>query len=500
VHGEARVAHAVAPGLRTLGFMLPNSALHHLMLRRMERPVVLTSGNRSDEPQCIDDADARQRLGGIATWFLDHDRPIARRVDDSVARVVDGVPRVLRRARGYAPAPLVLPAGFAAAPPVLALGGELKNTFCLLQHGQAVLSHHIGDLENAPTQADDLKALTDYRRLFEHAPRVVAVDRHPEYLSAKHGRELARAGGMDLVEVQHHHAHIASCMAENGVALDAGPVIGVALDGLGYGDGGAIWGGEFLRADYRGYQRLGCFKPVAMPGGEQAIHEPWRNAYAHLMAEMGWQRFSMNYAELELFGFLHGKPRELLDRMIAGGVNSPLASSAGRLFDAAAAAVGVCRERALYEGQAAIEFEALCDERALRDEPDELAYPFTIPRLKDSGLPYIEPLAAWQALLGDLILKTPPGVISARFHKGLALAIAKMVDKVSRVDREDDPLRTVCLSGGVFQNRILLEQVTARLRASGFRVLTHAQVPANDGGLSLGQAAIAAARSLPVQE
>ena len=496
------VAAGVAPGLTTLGAMLPNTPLHHLVLRRMGRPIVLTSGNLSDEPQCIGNDEAKERLGGIADWFLFHDRDIARRVDDSVERVVGGVPRVLRRGRGRAPESLRLAEGFAAAPPLLALGGELKNTFCLLHQGQAIVSHHMGDLENAATFADYRASIDTYQALFEQGPEALAVDLHPEYLSGKLGREIAEDASLPLVGVQHHHAHIAACLAENGIALDAPPVLGVALDGLGFGlnsqGSGELWGGEFMAADYRSFSRLGTFKPVPMPGGEQAMHEPWRNTYAHLVAEMGWPRFAMNYAELDLHRFLAAKPRALLDRMIAARINSPLASSCGRLFDAAAAAAGVCRERALYEGQAAAEFEAQVDRRSLMDEDDELAYPFAIPRLKPGGLPYIEPLAVWEALLGDLILATPVPVIAARFHKGLAIAIVRMVDKLCRrrADEGGVPFSTVALSGGVFHNRVLLEQVLARLEPLGLLVLSHRRVSPGDGGLSLGQAAVAAARIL----
>ncbi|MEO6624673.1 MAG: carbamoyltransferase HypF, partial [Burkholderiaceae bacterium] len=475
------VAASVAPGLRTLGFMLPPSVLHHLLLRRMNRPIVLTSGNLADEPQAINNQEAKQRLGAIADYFLLHDRDITRRVDDSVLRLGRGGQRVLRRARGLAPAPIVMPMGFDRAPPVLALGGELKNTFCLLQQGQAIVSHHIGDLDNLPTLADYRSAIDDYLKLFRHAPRIIAIDQHPEYRSSKHGLVLADSEGVEaptLCAVQHHHAHIAACLAENGVALDAKPVLGVALDGLGYGEGGELWGGEFLLADYARCQRLATFKPVALLGGEQASREPWRNTYAHLMAEMGWPRFLSNYEALALCQRLASKPRAVLDSMLLTRTNSPLASSCGRLFDAVAAAAGVCFERAAYEGQAAIEFETLADAATLNDEDDELAYPFGIPRLKASNLPYIEPLAMWQALLGDLILHTPVGVVSARFHKGLAIAITRMVDKLAQHESPDEPLRTVALSGGVFQNRVLLEQVVTRLQAQGFEVLTHRMFPA----------------------
>lgn len=495
-NGEERVAPDVAPGLRTLGFMLPSTPLHHLMLRRMRRPIVLTSGNLSDEPQCIDNDDGRERLGGIAEYFLMHDRIVVRRVDDSVARIAGGVTRVLRRARGYAPAPMPLPPGFERAPRVLAMGAALKNTFCLAGDGRAIVSQHMGDLEDARTGADYRRAVADYERLFEHGASLVAVDRHPDYPSTKLGRAIAGARALEVAEIQHHHAHIAACLADNGVARDAPAVLGVALDGLGVGDDGALWGGEFLLTDYAQCRRLATFKPVAMPGAEQAVHEPWRNTYAHLMAEMGWARFAMNFAELDLHAFLAAKPREVVDAMIAREVNSPKASSCGRLFDAAAAAAGVCRERALYEGQAAVEFEAMVDERTLHDEDDELAYPFAIPRLPVSAMPYVEPLGMWQALLGDLILATPVPVIAARFHKGLAIVVARMVEKLARHECSDAPVRTVALSGGVFQNRVLQAQVEARLAAAGFRVLTHRHMPANDGGLSLGQAVVAAARAM----
>lgn len=495
-NGDDQVAVSVAPGDKTLGFMLPNTPLHHLMLHRMDRPIVLTSGNLTTEPQCIDNAEARARLGGITDYFLMHNRDIARRVDDSVVRIIGGAPRLLRRARGYAPAPLQLPAGFAVTSAVLAMGGELKNTFCLLREGQAIVSHHMGDLDEASTYADYRNSLDQYLTLFEHEPRIIAADLHPKYLSSKLGCEMAQRCSIDLAEVQHHHAHIAACMAENSIAIDAGPVIGVALDGLSFGTDGTLWGGEFLLTDYRDCKRLATFKPVAMLGGEQAIYEPWRNTYAHLMAEMGWARFAMNYAELNLTQFLADKPRSLLDGMIGQGVNSPLASSCGRLIDAVAAAAGVCREKVQYEGQAAVEFETLADERTLLEEDDDLAYPFSIPRLKSNNLPYVEPLAMWQALLGDLILGTPVPVIAARFYKGLAIVITRLVEKLSRYESGKEAVRIVALSGGVFQSRILLEQVTVRLETLGFRVLTHRHVPPNDGGLALGQAVIAAARSL----
>jgi hydrogenase maturation protein HypF len=502
VSGAAGVAAApaisdqVAPGVNTLGFMLPSTPLHHLLLKRMERPIVLTSGNLSDEPQVIEPREARRRLGSIAEYFLEHNRPIARRVDDSVARVVAGRPRILRRARGYAPAPLPLPAGFERAPRVLGFGGALKNTFCLLRDGEAVLSAHNGDLDEALTRADYAKSLSEYGAFFQFEPQALACDLHPEYASTRMAQAQSRASAIPLVATQHHHAHIAACLAENGVPLHSAKVLGVVLDGLGFAADGTLWGGEFLLADYVGYCRLGTFKPVALLGGEAAVREPWRNTYAHLKAEMGWAAFAMNYSPLELFRFLQSKPRELLDGMLARGVNAPLASSCGRLFDAVAAAMGLAREQAFYEGQGAIELEAAVDRDWLANGDEALDYPFAIPRMK-GGFPYIEPLAMWQALLGDLILATPLGVMAARFHRGLAKAIVRMIDQlVAQSVSEPTPIRTVVLSGGVFQNRVLFEAVCAGVAAGGLTVLTHSRVPCNDGGLALGQATIAAARLL----
>ena len=489
--GPESLPEAVAPGVGMLGFMLPSATLHLLALHRMQQPVVMTSGNATDAPQIIDDREAMERLDGIAEFALTHDRPIAMRVDDSLVRVIDGAPRVLRRGRGYAPAAIALPEGFAGAPDLIAMGGELKNAFCLLADGKAVLSPYIGDLADAATCDDYRRSLDHFAALFDHRPTAIAIDKHPEYRSSKLGHARAQDAGLPLVEVQHHHAHVAACLAENGRALEAPPVLGIVLDGLGWGDDETIWGGEFLLADYRAAKRLGTFKPVAMPGGDAASREPWRNLYAHLTAEMGWAELTMNFATLDLYRNLASRPRATLDAMIKSGTSAPTASSCGRLFDAVAAALDICRDRQRHEGDAAGRLEALIGEPTLHDEDDTLAYPFTIPFLPDSGLPYIEPLAMWRALLGDLILATPAPVVAARFHTGLAKAILAMVIKLAGDDKRFD---TVALSGGCFQNKVLFEETATRLRAAGFTVLTHSQVPMNDGGLALGQAAVAAAR------
>ncbi len=489
----------VAPGQNTLGFMLPYTPMHHLMLRRMNRPIIFTSGNQSDEPQVINNNEVATRLGDIVEYVLWHDRDIVNRVDDSVIRIINDEPRLLRRARGYAPAPLPLPAGFEDAPELLAMGAELKNTFCLIKDGNAILSQHIGDLENAITYEDYQNNLALYAQLYQHTPVQIVIDTHPEYLSSKLGRQQAEAKQINCQEVQHHHAHIAACLAENSYPLTAQPVLGVALDGLGYGNDGTFWGGEFLHCDFTHAERLATFKPVAMLGGAMAMREPWRNTYAQLMAEMGWAELKMNFDELELVEYFESKPLATFNAMLAKGSNAPVASSCGRLFDAVAAAIGICRDSIAYEGQAAIELEAIIDQQTLHNEDEHLAYPFTIPRLTvpgfDNKLPYIEPLAMWRAILGDLILKTPAPVMSARFHKGLAKIIVIMIQKLSTRD-EQRVIDTVALSGGVFQNKTLFEQVVTRLEQDNFNVLSHKQVPTNDGGIALGQAVIGAARSL----
>lgn len=502
------IAPSVAPGQNTLGFMLPYTPLHHLMLRRMNRPIVLTSGNFSDEPQCLDNQEARIKLGKIADYLLLHNRDIVNRVDDSVVRVIgsgqevgeqkSSIPKseriqILRRARGYAPAPITLPAGFETKPQILAMGSELKNTFCLLRDGQGILSQHLGDLENAAVYNAYRDTLNLYLSLFEHQPRVIVVDKHPEYLSTKLGKEIAEAlPETSLYQVQHHHAHIAACMAENRIPLDSPPILGIALDGLGYGEDGTLWGGEFLLADYRGFKRLGTFKPVTMIGGEKAIYQPWRNTYAQLLTAFNWDDLQQHYGDLELLNFLDKKPRKLLNQLLAKGLNSPLASSCGRLFDAVAAAIGICREECNYEGQAAIEMEAIVDIDSFNYLEEELIYPFTI---NSSGtdinsLLYIEPRPMWQALLDDLKQNIPKSLIAAKFHRGLANAIATMVDHLCNHNFSN----RVVLTGGVFQNRILLEQVMRLLEARGITVLIHSLIPPNDGCLSLGQAVIAASQ------
>ncbi|MBB2910935.1 hydrogenase maturation protein HypF [Streptosporangium becharense] len=462
------VAASVAPGDRRLGLMLPYTPVHHLLAAELARPYVLTSGNLSDEPIVHADADAFDRLAGIADAFLTHDRPIHVRADDSVIAVAGKRVFPIRRSRGYAPEPLRLRPP--ARRPVLACGAELKSTFCLAREGHAFVSHHIGDLENYETLCSFEEGIEHFRRLFGITPRVVAHDLHPEYLSTKYARELQ---DVDLTGVQHHHAHIASCLADN---QETGPVIGVAYDGLGYGPDGTIWGGELLVADLTGFERAGRLAPVPMPGGTAAVRQPWRMAAAHLDAA-----YEGAPPEDLAVRIRHGTRWDDVLAVAGAGVNSPPTSSAGRLFDAVASILGL-RDTVTYEGQAAIALE----QRA--DPAEETAYPARL--LDDGTLVTIRAGDLVRAVAEDTRRGEDPAAVSARFHNGLAAATAAACVRI----REATGVGTAALSGGVFQNRLLLGGLLRALRLHGFRVLTHHRVPPNDGGVSLGQAAVAAAR------
>jgi hydrogenase maturation protein HypF len=464
---DAAIAASVAPGNRFVGVMLPYTPLHHLLARQLGRPFVLTSGNVSDEPIAYTDADALERLAPIADHFLVHDRPIHTRTDDSVTRSFGGRQLLLRRSRGHVPQPLTLPWSFPR--PVLACGAELKNTFCVGKDRRAFVSHHIGDLENFETLRSFTDGIDHFCRLFDVRPDLVAHDLHPEYLSTKHALDL---DGVELEGVQHHHAHVASCLADNG---QRGPAIGVAFDGLGYGTDGTIWGGELLVADLAGFERVGHFEPVPMPGGTAAIREPWRMAAASLdlCDEIGIPD------DLDVVR----RNRRRWDDVVQLGrarVNSPLTSSAGRLFDAVSAILGV-RDTVNYEGQAAVELEQLAD-------PNEAGvyraaiggdWPFRI-----AGVDLV------RAVVDELRAGEDPGIIAARFHNGVAATIVHACEVI----RAETGLRTVALSGGVFQNVLLLERTVGGLERTGFGVLLHSRVPPNDAGISLGQAAVAGAR------
>jgi hydrogenase maturation protein HypF len=486
-HGMA-LAPGIAPDDDKRGFMLPYTPLHSLLMQELDAPIVLTSGNISDEPQCTDNDEARAKLAGIADYWLLYNRAIVNRLDDSVVRIMDGDIRLLRRARGYSPEALVLPAGFEAADNILAMGAELKNSFCLLKNGQAVVSQHIGDLENAAVQHDYRNAITLYRQLFGFSPKLIVVDLHPDYLSTQYGQALAATDQAQLVAVQHHHAHLSACLAEHGVPLNTRPVLAAIFDGLGLGDDGTLWGGEFLLADYRNCARLGYFQPIALPGGAQAMREPWRNAYAQLRHYFDWPTLRLEFAELDIIKFLAGKPLDTLSAMIARNLNSPLSSSCGRWFDAFAAALDLHGEQVHYEGQAAIALESL----AAPLFADEQPYPQGWSIDNDGGLSVLSWQGLWQAVLADLKCGTDKARIAARIHHSLVAATVEMLNRLCRQAGTD----SIVLSGGVFQNRLLLEAVSQQLRQAGKTVLSPQHYPLNDGGLALGQAVIAAARSI----
>ncbi len=480
------LAPGIAPAQSTLGFMLPYAPLHHLLFEDVSYPLVMTSGNRSDEPQCIGNDDARARLAGIADAFLMHDRDIVNRLDDSVARVMAGKPRVMRRARGYAPSPLPLPQGFERAPGILAMGAELKSTFCLSGKGSAIVSQHMGDLEDAATHADYRANLKLYRELFRFEPGLIALDAHPDYHSTQWGQSIAREAGVAVETVHHHHAHAAAVLAEYGLPLKAGPAIAIALDGLGLGEKGALWGGEFLLADYRSCRRLAAFTPVALIGGAKAMREPWRNALAHLHTFLGWERVEKFYSDVEVILRLKKKSVAAALQMMERGLNTPPSSSAGRLFDAVAAMLGICFDAASYEGQAAIELEALAAPAI--DRAAE-GYRGTLVEGDPARLDWT-PL--WCGILEDLAAGTDAALIAARFHVGLAETVAETAASLAR----KQGCKTIVLCGGVFQNKLLLENTVEGLAAHAIEVLSPSLFPAGDGAISLGQAVIAAARKL----
>ena len=481
-----RLAPNVAPGVDRIGLMLPYTPLHHLLLRQFGRPLVMTSGNLSGEPQIIDNNEALENLSGIVDAFLLHNRDIVNRVDDSVLQMVSGQPATLRRARGYAPTPLVLPAGFETTKSVLAMGAYFKATFCQLDHGQAIMSHHIGDLDGRLVQEDYEKAISLYRQMRHFTPDAIAVDLHPDYASTQLGQQLAQEFGCPLVPVQHHHAHIAACMAEHQLPKDCDPVIGVALDGLGLGDDGQIWGGEVALCDYQNFKRLASFDPVPLIGGDKANKEPWRNLFAHLNTYIGWNTCLSTYSDLDCVDWFKDKQVPLLQSIMAKDTFSPLSSSAGRLFDAVAACLGLCRSELSYEGEAAIALQH-CAEHYKRHQPmsDVSPYPFTI---HSNEIERVDWGPLWQHLLDDLKTRQPKGFIAYRFHCTIAAIVTQLATHYACAFGANQ----IVLTGGVFQNRLLMDLVLGDLQKTDLITLTPSAFPANDGGISLGQAIIAA--------
>src|SRR5271157_404774 len=464
----AAIADEVAPFNRYLGVFLPYTPLHHLLFAEGQfSALVMTSANMSEEPICIANDEAVRRLQKLADCFLVHNRDILLRCDDSVTRFSGGRSRQLRRSRGFVPVPVFLSDD---VPSVLAVGGELKNTICLTKGRHAFLSQHIGDLENTESYSFFAEAIEHLQRILEIAPVAIAYDLHPNYFSTRWA--LAQSG-LPQIGVQHHHAHIASCMAENHLE---GRVIGITLDGTGYGTDGRMWGGEVLLADYNGFERAAHLAYVPLPGGEAAIREPWRMALSYLARHFG----SDFVRGLPFVADVPQQKLNVLFRMMEQGINSPLTSSCGRLFDAVAALAGI-RRQVNYEAQAAIELEM-----AIGSSCDESAYPFEL--IADGEGWIIDTRGLFEALLHDLGHDVPVADISRRFHNGLVEILCEVAGRL----RQRSGLERVCLSGGTFQNVYLFERLCARLGRDSFQVFTHSEVPAGDGGLSLGQALVAA--------
>jgi hydrogenase maturation protein HypF len=494
------IAPDVAPNQKSLGVMLPYTPLHYLLFSHQSKSknatklsaLVMTSGNLSEEPIAYTNEDARERLSSLADAFLMHNREIRTRCDDSVYRVINrnssytveeptsskSTSYPLRRSRGYAPNPIQLP--WKNAPQILASGPELKNTFCLTKDNYAFLSHHIGDMENYETFKSFQTGIQHFERIFRIKPELIACDMHPNYLATRYAQERAHSSGLPIVYVQHHHAHIASCMVDNNLNGNK-PVIGVSFDGTGYGEDGAIWGGEFLLADYAGYQRFAHLKYSPLPGGDAAIRKPARIALAQL-----WQAGLEWSEDLNPIKLLCGDDLTLLRSMLENNINCPFTSSIGRLFDAVSALAGV-RGEINYEGQAAIELEAIADP----DLNDKYTFEFVNSHNSKNGSDLspilLDAAPIFHEIISDLHQETPIPTISGKFHNGLADGVVT----ICKIMRQEFNINEVILSGGVWQNRLLLKKTLAQLERSEFLVYIHQQVPANDGGLALGQAAIA---------
>ncbi len=460
------IAPSVAPGNQYFGVMLPYTPLHHLLLDHDFIALVMTSGNLSEEPICVENDEAFSRLAGIADYFLVHNREIYLRSDDSIVQRVSGRTRQMRRSRGFVPVPIFLKEPVS---PILACGAELKNTICLTKDDRAFLSQHIGDLENLETLDFFKLTINHLKRILQIEPEIIAYDLHPDYLSTQYALEQQ---GVRLIGIQHHFAHMVGCMAEHGLQEK---VIGLSLDGTGYGLDGRIWGGEILVGDLSSFERRGHFAYLPMPGGAKAIKEPWRMAVSYLYQTYGEQLWEQPLPLLQKAD--KGKIDTLL-KMIRQGINCPLTSSCGRLFDGVAALIGL-RERVAFEGQAAMELEMI------QDGQEASPYPWDI--TKEEGVYLIRTPVIIQGVVEDVNKGVPRGLISRRFH----LTLMEVLTKACILLRDDSGLEKVVLGGGVFQNRTLLAGMEGRLLKEGFQVYSKSLVPSNDGGIALGQAVAA---------
>ncbi|WP_164707705.1 carbamoyltransferase HypF [Bathymodiolus thermophilus thioautotrophic gill symbiont] len=466
----------VAPKQKCLGFMLPYSPLHYLLLQALDVPLVLTSGNQSHCPQIIDNQEALNELSNIADYFLMHNRNIVNRVDDSVVQYVSGATRVIRRARGYAPTSLSIPKGFEGCAGLLAVGAELKNTFCLFTDSQVIISQHIGDLKTLESYQDFQNNIRLYQQLYQTNIKGLACDLHPDYLSSKYAQNYAQKHGVKLAKIQHHHAHIAACLFEYGKPLNSNKVLGIVWDGMGLGGDNSLWGGEFLLADYLGFNRIAQFEYIPLLGGDKATNEPWRIMYAYVKKH-----------GLTTKDCFSGKPTKAFDALLASKMPLYETSSVGRLFDAVAYLLGICPENISYEAQAAIELENLASECLQQDQ--QQGYDFNVKMTTEKNI--ITTAKLWVAMLEDIKNKLPKEVIAYKFH----LYLAKLLCDCALQLQKQHGFDTIVLSGGVFNNRLLLELVCNLFdKITHITLLIPAKIPMGDGGISLGQAAICAAR------
>lgn len=470
---DSRIVDDVAPNLDRLGFMVAATPLHYILCDAFKKPLVMTSGNLSGEPQVIDNDEAKEKLGAFVDGFLFHNREIARRLDDSVAFAHDDEIIKIRHARGFAPSPIVLPNGFENTPPILAMGAEMKSAICLLRGHEAIISHHIGELGSVLANSELEKAVEDYCHIYDHDPKQIVIDKHPEYFSSKLGDELAQKNDLNLIKVQHHHAHFAAVLGENLFANDGDNAIGIMLDGTGLGDDGNLWGGEMFIGNYCEFKRVTNLTPFRLAGGAQAILHPFRTLLGALYAAFGIEA-AQNIANE--FGL--GEKSLPIFKLLQSGLNSPNTTSAGRLFDAVAAALGICRDGISYEAQAAIELEAITNTNV----NEFYNLPF------ENGV--IDTKTMWEEILFDINSGLEKSVISAKFQNGLAKSFANVASYFAG----ENHIKTVALSGGVMQNRYLLMALQKELQNNNLTVLVNKDIPANDGGIAFGQALIAAAK------
>jgi hydrogenase maturation protein HypF len=481
------LAPSVAPNNHKLGFILPYTPLHTLLMQYFETPIVLTSGNISDDAQCIENEDAREKLAHIADFFLFHERDIINRLDDAITQEIGGRMHVLRRGRGYAPDRMSLPPGFEHTHHVLAMGADLKNSICLIKNGQAIVSQHIGDLEKTSVQRDYHHTIAFYKKIYDCKPQIIANDYHLSYVSSQYGQCLAELADAIVIPVQHHHAHFAACLAEWHIPLSAPPMLAAIFDGLGLSCDQDLWGGEFLMGDYKTFKRLGYFQPIALPGGTQAIREPWRNTYAQLHYYFDFDTLLKDYEELAIIQQLTTKPLTILEKMIQQNINAPLSSSCGRWFDAFAAALNLHSEKIDYEGQAAIALEVI----ATPVFASEHSYLNAWTIEQNDTMFVLGWQGLWFAVLQDLKRGVDHARIAARIHHSLVNATVDVLNILSEKTKIDN----IVLSGGVFQNRLILEAVSIKLQQCHKNVFYPQRFPMNDGGLALGQAVISAAIS-----